>query len=94
MEKRKIKLIAIGVLGVLLFGSGLFNLAVLSFKNRREEAKIKRLEAQYEKLIDERDRLKNDPTYVEDLARSTFKVAKPGEIVVPIEPETRKKSSQ
>jgi cell division protein FtsB len=92
MEKRKTKFIAIGVLAALLFGPGLVNLLILSFKNHKEEAKIKRLEAQYEKLIDERDRLKNDPTYVEDLARSTFKVARPGELVVPIEPETAKKS--
>ncbi len=49
------------------------------------------LDRQLEQIASERahlakleDKFKNNPVYVEDLIRSTFKVAAPGEIVIPL----------
>ena len=46
---------------------------------------MRELKAQHERLSAEQARLASDPTYVEGLIRTTFKVAQPGEYVVPLE---------
>ncbi|MBI2094243.1 MAG: septum formation initiator family protein [Candidatus Omnitrophica bacterium] len=85
METRTRRRISLVLLGLgLLFGPGLFHLASLYLRERNLDRKLKHLEAQQEALVRERDRLKKDPTYVEGLIRSTFKVAKPGEVVIPL----------
>jgi len=45
-----------------------------------------RLTATQQRLAREHQRLQDDPVYVEGLIRSTFKFARPGEMVVPMEP--------
>jgi two-component sensor histidine kinase len=47
--------------------------------------RIQRLEAVHRELTDEQKRLTSDPVYVEGLIRSTFKVAKPNELIIPRE---------
>ncbi|MBI3010008.1 MAG: septum formation initiator family protein [Candidatus Omnitrophica bacterium] len=80
--RRRTRLVLLG-LGLFL-GPGLFHLVSLHLRERSLDRKLKRLEVQQEALVRERDRLKKDPTYVEGLIRSTFKVAKPGEVVIPL----------
>ena len=83
---------AVAVIAILAFGPGLLHLLQISWQQRAMDRKLRRLEAAHRALVSEQDRFTNDPVYVEELARSTFKVAKPGELVVPIDsarPERR-----
>mgnify|MGYP001564275065 CR=1 FL=1 len=70
---------------LLAFGPGLIALAHLSWKRAMMERRLRELHATHQQLSDEQRRLHSDPTYVEDLIRSTFHVAKPDELVVPLE---------
>ncbi len=47
--------------------------------------RLQQLEAFHRALTEEQQRLTSDPVYVEGLIRSTFKVAKPNELVIPKE---------
>ncbi|PIQ83690.1 MAG: hypothetical protein COV75_06210 [Candidatus Omnitrophica bacterium CG11_big_fil_rev_8_21_14_0_20_63_9] len=73
------------VLALVLFGPGLYDWVRLSLWERRLDRQLSRLSAEHEQLTQEHVRLQTDPTYVEGLIRSTFKVAQPGEIVIPLE---------
>jgi len=77
--------LGISLLGLVLFGPGLVELVRLSLLERRLDRELARLSAEHERLVRERARLESDPTYVEGLIRSTFKLAKPGEYVIPLE---------
>ena len=70
---------------ILAFGPGLIQLTQLAWQRHRLAARIRTLQATHQQLVDEHQRLTSDPTYVEGLIRSTFKMAKPGELVVPLE---------
>ena len=74
-----------GLVGLLVFGPGMFHLARLSLMQRKLDRRLADLAAQQEQLTQEQARLQSDPTYLEGLIRSTFKVAKPGEIVIPVD---------
>ncbi|MBI3010883.1 MAG: septum formation initiator family protein [Candidatus Omnitrophica bacterium] len=87
MGKRPRWLIGVGVLGVVLFGPGTCHLIHLSLMRRRLDRGLAELAAQQERLRQEEARLQSDPSYLEGLIRSTFKVAKPGEYVIPLTPE-------
>jgi len=76
----------------LVFGHGGYQLARLSVTQWRLSRRLAALTAEREALQHEQQRLQSDPTYVEGLIRSTFKVAKPGEYV--ILPETPDGSPQ
>ena len=78
----------VGLVGLALFGPGLVELARLSLMQRRLSRELARLSAEHERLTRERARLEGDPAYVEGLIRSTFKLAKPGEYVIPLEPSS------
>ena len=76
--------IGLSLFGVAVFGHGAYDLARLSLLQRRLDRRMAELSAQREELTREQERLASDPTYVEGLIRSTFKVAHPGEIVIPL----------
>ena len=88
MDKRKAWLIGLSVV-VVCFGPGAFQLTRLSWKQHVLARKQRALEAARQQLATERERLTSDPVYVEGLIRSTFKVAKPGELVVPLDSNER-----
>ncbi len=67
---------------LVLFGPGLLALARLSIAQHRLDRRLAQLDAEYERLARERDRLQHDPTYVEGLIRSTFHWARKGEYVI------------
>ena len=79
--------LAVGVLVFILLqvfvfqDEGLFRLIQLRGEINTMEARIKTLEAQNAELALERDRLLNDPEYLERIARERFRMAKPGEKV-------------
>ena len=75
----------LGLLGLLVFGPGMVHLARLSLMQRALDRRLAALSARQEQLRQEQARLQSDPTYLEGLIRSTFKVAKPGEVVIPID---------
>ena len=84
-------LIAGGVLLLILFGPGTYQLIHLSLMQRALDLKLAALSAEHARLEQEAERLQHDPAYVEGLIRSTFKVTQPGEYVVPIPDDTRRR---
>ncbi len=80
-------LIAVGLVGLLVFGPGAYQLISLSIREHRLDQRLSELEAERERLTLMESRLRNDPAYVEGLIRTTFKVSKPGEYVIPLEDE-------
>ncbi len=79
------------LLGAVACGPGLFSLAWFSWKEHEMARQVRALTRQHDELAQEHERLTADPVYVEGLARSTFKLAKPGELVIPIASEARKR---
>ena len=75
----------LGLLGLVVFGPGMVHLARLSLMQRALDHRLAALSARQEQLKQEQARLQSDPTYLEGLIRSTFKVAKPGEVVIPVD---------
>ena len=74
----------LGLVGLLVFGPGMVQLAHLSLIQRTLDRRLADLSSRQDQLTHEQQRLQSDPTYLEGLIRSTFKVAKPGEIVIPV----------
>jgi len=60
---------------------GLYSLLQLKQEIRDMETHINRLEIEKAELESEKDRLLNDPDYLERIARERFRMAKPGEKV-------------
>ena len=89
MHRRHAWVVGVGVVGLVIFGPGLIAYLHLSWQQHRLDRSLRRMEAAKQHLADERDRLTSDPVYVEGLIRSTFKVAKPGELVVPSDDSSR-----
>jgi|GEM_PF-2923426 len=84
--------VGIAAVGTLLLGPGLGHWAQLSWQERLMNRRLRELELIRKTLTEEYDRLSSDPVYMEGLVRSTFKVAKPGELVVPLEASTKSSS--
>ena len=82
-RRRVIALVAI--LGILVCGPGVYELVRLSWMEWRLNQRLAALSAQHQQLLEEQQRLQSDPTYVEGLIRSTFKLARPGELVIPLQ---------
>jgi cell division protein FtsB len=57
----------------------------MSWEQRRLDRQLAALAEERERLQIEQQRLQTDSTYVEGRIRSTFKVARPGEIVIPLD---------
>ena len=74
-----------GTIVLLCMAPGLAELASLSLKQYQLDRQLAQLTAQEQALLAEQERLQRDPVYVEGLIRSTFKYAKPGELVIPLE---------
>jgi cell division protein FtsB len=60
-------------------------MARLSWEQRRLDRQLAQLKAAHAQLTAEETRLRTDPAYVEGLIRTTFKYAKPGEFVIPLD---------
>ena len=92
METRTRWLLGIGLVSLVLFGPGTYELIRLSLQQYQLDRRLNALKAEHERLTKEEARLQSDPTYVEGLIRTTFKVAQPGEYVIPLDPHqsTRK----
>ena len=73
------------VAGLLIFGPGLVAWLRMSWKHLGLTRETQQLQATHQQLVTQQVRLTTDPVYVEGLIRSTFKVAKPGELVIPSE---------
>ncbi|MBC8377374.1 MAG: septum formation initiator family protein [FCB group bacterium] len=69
---------------------GLYSLLRLKQEIRDMESHITRLEIEKAELESERDRLLNDPDYLERIARERFRMAKPGEKVFHVVTETKR----
>lgn len=77
--------VALSLVAAVLFGPGLVQWVSLSLKQRQLDQRLARLLQEHDRLAREHEQLKANPTYVEGLIRSTFKVAQPGEYVIPLE---------
>ena len=86
MAKRTRWFIGLGVLVTALVGPGIIDLARLTHQQHQLDRQLEALRLEHERLLAHRERLQTDPTYVEGLIRTTFKQARPGEYVVPIDP--------
>ena len=78
------------VLGLLVFGPGTYQWVRLSWTQWRLDRQLSVLAAEQDRLTRARGRLQSDPAHVEGLIRSTFKWAKPGEYVIPLDPVARR----
>ena len=94
MASRSAWIIGLSAAGALVFGSGLIQQIQLAIRRHAVSRDVKRLEATHQALLEERRRLTSDPVYLEDRVRSTFKVAKPGELVVPLDSDEPSSASR
>jgi len=85
MEKRTRWFLGVGVLALILFGPGAVWLIRMEIRQRQLDHQLAQLKVKREQLAAEEERLRSDPAYVEGLIRTTFKFAKPGELVIPLE---------
>ncbi len=85
MSRRMRRTLALGLIGLMVFGPGMVHLARLCLVQRKLDRRLADLSARQDRLKQEQERLQSDPTYLEGLVRSTFKVAKPGEYVIPLD---------
>ena len=82
MKKPKLAVV-VGVFVILvLFGPGTYELIRLHIMEYQLDRRLAQVSTQQQQLLKEHRRLTSDPTYVEGLIRSTFKVARPDEMVV------------
>ena len=78
-------LLIFSVLMVLAFGPGLWTQVRMTWRQRMLDRQLQALRVRKEMLEHEKARLTSDSIYLEGKVRSTFKLAKPGELVVPLE---------
>ena len=74
----------IAVLAVVLFGWDTYHLVQLKLTQHTLDKQLADIEKEHARLSGLQDRLQKDEVYVEGLIRSTFKYAKPGELVIPM----------
>ncbi|MBI4343680.1 MAG: septum formation initiator family protein [Candidatus Omnitrophica bacterium] len=85
MGSRARWVVVVSSVAALLFGPGAAQQAWFSVKQWRLERRLHALQVRHAQLLAERQQLESDPAYVEGRIRATFKVAKPGEYIVPLE---------
>ena len=85
MDKRTRWLLRIGLVALVLFGPGIYELIRLSIRQYRLDQRLAAIHAEHERLAKEQERLQSDPAYLEGLIRTTFKVSQPGELVIPLD---------
>ncbi len=77
-------LVLVGFVLIIVFFFGDHGIYKLYEKKREKKQlleEIDQLRAEQQKLLDEKDRLKNDIEYIEKIARERYRMAKPGEKV-------------
>ena len=88
MEKKKI--IVLSVLGLILLGvifiPGYVRFRKLAKLLREQEKQIEEVKDNNKRLEEELEKLKNDPLYLEKVAREKLGLAKEGEIVYKVLP--------
>ena len=84
MDKRAQWLISGSVLGLVLFGPGAWQWITLSVQEHQLDRRLSTIASEHARLTALQERLQHDPSYVEGIIRTTFKVSQPGEYVVPI----------
>ena len=87
MDTRTRWFLGCGLISLAVFGPGAYQLARLSIRQHQLDVRTKALTAEQQRLSGLEGRLRTDPTYVEGLIRTTFKVSQPGEYVIPLPPE-------
>ena len=83
-------LVFAGILLVLFF-PGYAKMQELRQKNRELEATIKKLEKENLAINQEKERLENDPDYLEKVAREKLGIVRKGEDIYRVVPEEKKK---
>lgn len=78
--------IFLGIL-LLIFFPGYAKVQEMRQKNRALESKIKELQAENKALAKEKNKLENDPDYLEQVARERLGIVKKGEIVYRLVPD-------
>ena len=73
-----------GVFVAIAFGPGAVQQIKLAWQQHVMDRRLLALQYLHDTLTHEQERLTSDPVYLEGLTRSTFKIAKPGELVVPL----------
>ena len=86
MAKQTRWIVPVVILTGLLWGPGIIQWAQLALRQSRLDQRLEALHREYDELLAERERLQTDATYVEGLIRTTFKQARKGELVIPLEP--------
>ena len=81
--------LGLGLIGAAVFGPGLYESTRLAVRQWQLDRRLAELERRHAALSQERARLESDPSYVEGLIRSTFKVAEKGELVIPLEADEK-----
>jgi cell division protein FtsB len=83
MEPKR-KLLILGIAGgaLFLFGPPLVRLIELKAEQAAIQARIAHLKTENQRLIEEARRLRDDPAYLEAVARRELGFARPGETVV------------
>ena len=89
---RRVSRVVAFVVPLLVFGPGMVQWGWLSWRSYRLGRAAQRLQASHDQLTREQQRLTNDPVYLEGLIRSLFKLARPGELVVPLDSSTSQRS--
>ena len=84
MPRRSARLLALSALALLVLGPGVAAWVQLAWRRHALARQQRQLQTTHDALETEQQRLTSDPVYVEGLIRSTFKVAKPTEMVVPL----------
>ena len=79
-----------GVAVLVVFGPGLVEFIRLSVMEWRLDRRLATLARAQEAQAQEQERLTKDPAYVEGLIRTTFKLAKPGELVISLPANRRR----
>ena len=90
MARRPAWIGILGVLALIALGPGLLDWAWIAWHRHWAARRVAELAARHAQLADEQRRLTSDPLYVEDLARSTLKISKKGEVVVPLASSSRR----
>jgi len=76
------------ILAGVIFGRDGLALLRLSLEQRTLDQRLAQVESQRVELTAVEEKLKNNPIYVENLIRSTFKFSAPGELVIPGRPSS------
>lgn len=83
-------LAAVGIL-LVIFIPGYAKIQELRQKNQELEASVRRLQAENSAFTQEKERLENDPEYLEQVGRKELGIVKKGEISYRLVPQQEKK---